>query len=96
LPRVRVSTSTLVITRPKASALRSADSQSNLRSDNALRGRLVQPTAIAAKPIGTFTPNSHGQGPTDKIAEATVGPSASEAETTIALRPMPWPSRAWG
>ena len=47
-------------------------------------------------PIGTLTANSHGQVATDRIAAATVGPTAAETATTMAMMPMPRPSRSRG
>src|SRR3569832_320108 len=50
----------------------------------------------AITPMGPLIPNSHGQGATDKTAEATVGPMAAEVATANALIPMARPSIAWG
>ena len=88
--------STPVITRPKVKALSVAEIQSNGRPDSGFSGRVVQPIASAAMPMGMLTPNSQGHGPTARIPEAMVGPSAREAETTMALRPMPRPRLRWG
>ena len=53
-------------------------------------------SAIASSPIGTLTANSHGQSATERIAAATVGPSAEEVATISAFTPMPRPSMACG
>ena len=72
-------------------AFRAAEIQSKRRPESGLVGRFAQPTAKAAIPIGMLTPNNHCHGPTARMAEATVGPIADEADTTMALSPMPRP-----
>ena len=47
-------------------------------------------------PSGTLTANSHCQPATDRIAAATLGPSAEEAEPTMTLTPKPRPRSARG
>ncbi len=40
-------------------------------------------------PIGTLTANSHGQGATDRMAAATVGPMADAIEPDQLTGPAP-------
>ncbi|CAM8772570.1 hypothetical protein NCI_02277 [Burkholderia pseudomallei] len=46
----------------------------------------------AATPIGTLIAKSHGHGATASTADATVGPTADDSATTIALIATPRPS----
>ncbi len=94
--RVRVRMSTPVMIRPKVKALSTALIQSKRRPDSGLSGSARWAMARAARPSGTFTANSHGQGPTDRIAAAAVGPIAAEAEMIIAFSPIPRPSNRCG
>ncbi len=96
LDEVRVITSTPLITRPKVRALSRALIPSNLRSARGFDGRESRARTSAASPTGMLTANSQGQGPTARIAEATLGPTAAAAETTMAFTPMPRPSRRLG
>ena len=47
-------------------------------------------------PIGTLIANSHGHDATASTPEATVGPTADDTATTIALIATPRPSCAGG
>ena len=47
---------------------------------------------MPARPSGTFTANSQGQGPSARMAEPMLGPAAAEMATVIAFTPMARPS----
>ena len=61
-------------------------------SARGVSGRVFRPIQIAITPNGMLTANSHGQVPTERIAEAMVGPRVNAVPTTSALWPKPRPS----
>src|SRR5579859_244580 len=85
-----------VIRKPKVSAFSTAEIQSNLRLEPTVSGRDLKAMAMASAPIGTLIANSHSHDQCDRIAAATVGPSAAETEITRALSPMPRPRNFFG
>ena len=54
-------------------------------------GRARNAIGMAMMPSGTLTANSHGQGATDRIPDATVGPTADAIEPMVAFSPTPRP-----
>ena len=58
-------------------AARSAG-RSGCRASGCLRQGAQRRSSKASAPVGTFTANSHGQGATERMPAATVGPSAED------------------
>src|SRR5262249_38366085 len=80
-----------LISMPKGSALQIALVASNLTPEPGVRGSARNASGIANAPIGTPTPNSHGQWATDRMPAATVGPAADAIEPIVAFSPTPRP-----
>ena len=82
--------------RPKVSAHSRALGRSNGCGVGSVTGRVEVDNRNATTPSGTAMANSHCQGPSARMAAATVGPSAAEVATTMALSPMARPSASRG
>ncbi len=80
-----------VIRVPNTTALSSADATSKGIPERGVAGSARQAMAIAAAPIGRLTANNQGQLATERMAAATVGPTAAEIDPTVALSPKPRP-----
>jgi hypothetical protein len=87
--------SIVVMTSPKVAALNSAPTASKRCLPRGVTGNAPMPNS-ATRPIGTLIANSHGQEATERIADATVGPTAAATETVTALMPIARPSWARG
>ncbi len=84
------------ISAAKLMAVNTAVAGSKACRCGSLRGRLGQANPIANRPSGTLMPKSQGQLASDRITDATEGPSANEMPTTSAFIPTPAPSREAG
>ena len=76
-----------MIRMPKVRALQRALNASKCAPELRVTGKARKATGTATSPIGTLTANSQGQLATDRIAEATVGPTADAIEPIVAAHP---------
>ena len=81
---------------PNATVCSAALEVSNCAPEWGVSGKVRQARMPATMPSGTFTANSHGQGATDRIPEATDGPTAEAIEPMVAFSPTPRPSMRRG
>ena len=79
-----------------AAAVSTAAGRSNRAPDSTVIGRLRRPSTMATRPMGTLIRNSQCQVATDRIAEATDGPTVNDSATTSAFSPAPRPRMAAG
>ena len=90
--------STEAIISPNVRAFITASRQSKRcsRTRTGFSGRNRRLSDRAISPIGMLTAKSHGQSATERMPAASVGPATDDTATTVALMPMPRPSRALG
>ncbi len=90
--------STEAISSPNVRAFITASRQSKRcsRTRTGFSGRNRRLSDRAISPIGMLTAKSHGQSATERMPAASVGPATDDTATTVALMPMPRPSRALG